>query len=188
MLVRTFLPLRASMAFLAVAAAGSGLSHPADPAQGYPPVVKKRNLYSNNDLRGKAGPQVEASRWLRPMPNAKGKVLVVHFFLPWCSNCQRLAKTLNSWQDKLKNDVVVVGLTSESTDGARQFVELGRPNYAVGVDPEGRALRAFDVKGYPFVAVISPDGVVRWQGWPNDAEDPLDLDKLRQIVAASKVK
>lgn len=154
----------------------------------FPEVVQKRHLYAKNDLRGKEAPEVVATHWLRPMPNTKGKVLVIQFFLPWSGTCQKMAKQLNAFQNALKGDIVVVALTSESEANVRHFVQMAKPQFAVGADPEDRSQSAFGVTGYPFVAIVSPDGIVRWQGWPDDPEDKLDLDKLRQIVVASKVK
>lgn len=97
-----------------------------------------------------------------------------------------MAKVLNGWQSELKGDVVVVGLSTETEANTRHFIQMAKPQYAIGVDTDGKTQAAYGVTGYPFVAVVSPDGVVRWQGWPNDPEDTLDLAKIRQIVSASK--
>ena len=153
---------------------------------GYPPVVEKRGIYARQDLRGKPAPSVLVTDWIRPADAMKGKVVIVHFFLPSCASCRSLATTLTSWQKQLKADVVVVGLTGESVEAAKIFAKETNAAYAIGVDTKKRTQDAFGVLGFPMVAVYSPDGIVRWQGWPGDKDDPLDLNKIKRIVAAAK--
>jgi thiol-disulfide isomerase/thioredoxin len=153
---------------------------------GYPPPLRKDIQFAQHDLRGKQGPDLSSVRWLGNRPTTQGKVVVIHYLLPWCNNCRDLAQTLNKWQAEFSKDVTVVGVTVEAESAARDFMRQARPRYTVGIDPSRRSLDSFGVRGYPFVAVISPDGVVRWQGWPNDSVDPLDARVLRQIVAAAK--
>ena len=185
---RTFSLVSASSAFLLMSPLVNALPTPLWQGGNFPEVVQKRHLYAKNDLRGKEAPEVVASQWLRALPSTKGKVVVVQFFLPWSASCQKLAKQLNGFQHDLKGEVVVVGLTQESAANTRHFLQMAKPQYAIGSDPEGRTDSGYGVTGHPFVAVVSPDGIVRWQGWPNDSEDPLDLAKLRQIVNAAKGK
>lgn len=174
-------------AFL-IATLGRALPTPCGQGANFPEVVQKRSMYATHDLRGKPAPEIVAQQWLRALPSTKGKVVVLQFFLPWSGGSRRAVKTLNEWQAEFKDDLVVVGLTKESEGDTRKFVQLTKPQFAIGIDEAAKNEKEFGVIGHPFIAVVSPDGIVRWQGWADDREDVLDLAKIRQIVLASKAR
>ena len=94
---------------------------------------------------------------------------------------------MNELASAYREDVVCIGISDESW---RNFEEgtmrhrLGKSDfqYPVGTDPSARMKNAFRISGIPHVAVISADGVVRWQGHPNSLNAPV----MNQLVAANR--
>jgi thiol-disulfide isomerase/thioredoxin len=153
----------------------------------YPPYVKGKQLYATNDYRGKSGPKLVVQRWLTgSAPETKGKVILLDFWATWCPPCRETIPELNEWQKKFSKDLVVIGISNEEAAAVEKFMQITAMNYSVGIDTEDRTSKKVGVKGIPHALVLSPDGIVRWQGFPLDEKDPLTTEKLAQIIAASK--
>lgn len=58
--------------------------------------------------------------------------------------------------------------------------------YAVATDELRRMKKQLGVAGIPHVLVITPDNIVRWQGFPLLGADPLTEETVAKIIAASK--
>jgi thiol-disulfide isomerase/thioredoxin len=148
----------------------------------YPPYVKKR-LFAAKDERGKHAPEIVVEKWLTGhRPDTKGRVVLVDMWATWCGSCRELIPELNEWSTKFKKDLVVIGISDEDPDKVKRFMEKVPMNYNVGVDPKQRLEQELGVEAIPHVLVITPDGIVRWQGWPGSQEDPLTTDKLSEIL------
>ncbi len=157
------------------------------PATEFPPIVKEKELYAKNDYRGKKAPEFVVGEWIHQgNPNMKGKVVVVDFWATWCGPCRALIPKMNTWAKKFEKDVVFVGLSDEPKDTVTKFQADTPMNYPQAIDSDKRMSKALGVQGIPHVMVISPDGIVRWQGFPGSKEDPLTEEKIQQIVDASK--
>lgn len=153
---------------------------------GYPKAVKKE-LYAKNDLRGKKAPGLKVEKWLSgAAPNIKGKVVVYDFWATWCGPCRELIPEMNQWAAKFKADVVFIGISDESAATVQTFMKSSPMKYNVAIDSKGTMSEALGIQGIPHVMVVTPDGIVRWQGFPGSSEDPLTTKVLQQIVAASK--
>ena len=148
----------------------------------YPPIVKKE-LYADVDLRGKAAPKIKVEEWLTgERPSTKGKTVLVDMWATWCPSCRDLIPELNDWNAKFKGQLVVIGISDEKPAVVRKFMRTTPMRYNVAVDGQKRLETAVKVVGIPQVLVISPDGVVRWQGFPGSDEDKLTTQKLSDII------
>ncbi len=155
----------------------------------YPTIVTQKTLYAKTDLRGKKAPELVAETWLNgKAPDTKGKILFVDFWATWCGPCRHLIPEVNEWSKKYGNDIVFVGLSDEPATTVTEFMKTTPMNYHVATDPKKRMANVLGVQGIPHVMIVSPDGIVRWQGFPGSQEDPLTDKVLDQIVAASKSK
>ncbi len=159
---------------------------PAD-ATGYPAAPPK-NLYADNDFRGKQAPKLEIEEWLSEKPELKGKTLLIDFWATWCGPCRKLIPELEQWQEKFKGELVVVGLTAEPKKTVEDFTDLrgASVKYAMARDGHNRTNKEIGINGIPHVLIISSDGIVRWQGYPLDENDTLTEAKVKQIVDADK--
>ena len=61
-------------------------------------------------------------------------------------------------------------------------LKLSSFNYSLAIDPNHTLYSFFEVKGIPSCAIISSDGIVRWQGHPMSLDDAT----MTQLVAAQK--
>jgi hypothetical protein len=85
------------------------------------------------------------------------------------------------------NDVACMGISDESNrnfdEGViKHGISKGDFAYAVGNDGTAGAKNFFRITGIPHVAIISSDGIVRWQGHPMS----LTPDVMNKLVAANK--
>jgi cytochrome c biogenesis protein CcmG/thiol:disulfide interchange protein DsbE len=152
----------------------------------YPPYVKK-HLYANVDLRGHRMPKLQVTQWLKGgSPSMKGKTLLIDMWATWCPSCRVLIPEMNKWSQKFKNKLVVIGVSDEDPAKVREFMTMMPMNYHVAVDSKQRLEKQLGVEGIPHVLVVSPDGIVRWQGFPGSEEDRLDDKKLAAIIARGR--
>jgi len=141
------------------------------------------------DLRGKPAPEFFVERWYNTnsAPDLSGKLAVVDFWATWCAPCRAAIPHMNELASAYREDVVCIGISDESwrnfEEGTmRHRLSKSDFHYPVGTDPSARMKNAFRISGIPHVAVISADGVVRWQGHPNSLNAPV----MNQLVAANR--
>ncbi|MBX3096024.1 MAG: TlpA family protein disulfide reductase [Fimbriimonadaceae bacterium] len=158
-----------------------------EPAATFPEIVKGKELYAENDFRGKAAPKIEVETWFSgEAPNLTNKVILLDFWATWCGPCRATIPELNEWQEKFKDDLVIIGLSNEKPETISEFMKSTEMHYAVATDEQRRTGNTVGVKGIPHAMVISKDGIVRWQGFPGLAADPLTTEKMEQIVLANR--
>lgn len=169
---------------VAVAAVSTALQEP-----GYPEYVKEKSLYAKNDFRGKKAPEFFVEKWMnRSEVKTKGKVVLIDFWATWCGPCRAVIPELNDFQKKFGDKLVVIGVSDEKPEVVEKFMADMKMEYAVAVDTSKKMMKAVGVQGIPHVMIISPDGIVRWQGFPGSDEDKLTEKIVEQIIVASKVK
>ena len=139
------------------------------------------------DLRGKQGPAPAIQKWWNAAPNTNGKLMVIDFWATWCGPCRAAIPHMNEIARAYPKDVACMGISDESNSNFDEGVLKHRINksdfaYAVGIDPQARMKNAFQIRGIPHVAIISSDGIVRWQGHPMS----LDKNTMDQLVTANK--
>ena len=154
--------------------------------KGYPPIIKK-TLYAENDFRGKLAPKLFVEKWLSGnAPEMAGKVVLVDFWATWCPGCRDLIPELGAWQKKFGKDLVVIGISDEETGKIKAFMRKTPMPYFVGVDRSDTTSKVIGVQSIPQVLVITPDHVVRWQGYPKESSDVLTTEMLEKIIETSK--
>ncbi len=124
------------------------------------------------DLRGKQAPAFAIGEWWNGAPNVTGKLAIVDFWATWCGPCRAAIPHMNDIANAYPQDVACMGISDESKskfdEGCiRHNLKKSTFAYAVGIDPQARMKNVFGVRGIPHVAVISADGIVRWQGHPS---------------------
>lgn len=152
------------------------------------PAHKQKRLFAKNDFRGKQAPKFAVERWIGEEPKRDGKVVLIDFWATWCAPCRALIPELNELQSKFKDDLVVVGVSDESYDKVKAFMDKTKVSYPMAIDTKAAMKNALAVDGIPHVMVIDSTGVVRWQGFPQSGEDKLTEAVLKQIIDADKAQ
>ena len=135
------------------------------------------------DLRGRKGPPLYAQQWLTRRPQTEGKVIVAEFWATWCGPCIRGIPHLNELQAAFPREVVVAGISDEPVGKVRSALPRLNMKYSVGADQSRRMRSVIGNRGIPHAIVMSPDGIVRWQGHPQE----LSKKVLGQVVRASSI-
>jgi cytochrome c biogenesis protein CcmG/thiol:disulfide interchange protein DsbE len=153
----------------------------------YPAYITKQ-LWAEHDFRGKKAPELQIEEWRGAKPELKGKTILVDFWGIGCPPCRMLIPELEAWQEKFKDDLVVIGLSNETPKSIANFEDLrgGKIKYTMAYDSTIRAYKEVGVQGIPHVLVISSDGIVRWQGFPLSPEDNLTEETMKQIIETDK--
>lgn len=143
-------------------------------------------LLNCTDLRGKSSPDLLVEAWVTKKPDISGKIVIVDFFATWCGPCMAAREHMNGIAKAYAATAVIVGLSDEKSaafdDGLkRRKLKEKDFNYSIALDPAGRMKNGFGVGAIPNIAIISSDGIVRWQGHPTNLT-PAVLDP---IVAAN---
>ncbi len=184
------------------AAIGNLLAEPADPA--FTPPVRGEEAGDDTsvafpifsvpvndakDFRGKPAPPFYVKDWETPEPNAAGKVVVINFWSTDSDVCVQHLRTMNDLADRYRNDVVVVGISDQSSSNfkeGRAEHRIGDSDlrHAVALDATARMKQAMEVQRIPHCVVISSDWIVRWQGNPAR----LEADAIARIVRADQMR
>jgi cytochrome c biogenesis protein CcmG, thiol:disulfide interchange protein DsbE len=169
---------------IAATAIGLALQHAS-----YPKIVTTKTLYAANDFRGKKAPDFFIEKWLNAKEvDTRGKVVLIDFWATWCGPCRKSIPELNELAKKFQKNLVVIGISDESAETVNSFMKDTEMKYNVGIDTKKRMSKALGVSGIPHVMLISPDGIVRWQGFPGDDNDPLTEKVVQQVIDASGLK
>lgn len=154
--------------------------------------LKDYPFYKAVDLRVKG---IESTMVGRLMPNftttntmdgttfeldeLKGKHVLIDFWGTWCAPCIAEMPKVKEYQDKYKNELVVLGVNSGDTkDKIKQFVEKNGYNWKqilTGKGTEDLVLK-LNVAGFPTKFILDPEGKIiqRFVGDTVEAFDKLD--------------
>ena len=120
---------------------------------------------SDNSLIGKPAPEIKGEKWLGEKPALEGKLVVVAFWAPWSIPCRKYIAELDGLQKKFAGKLAVVGVTSESEAEIAAMTEP-KIEFASVLDPKAQLGTSAGVTSVPYVLLVDPKGVVRYQGHP----------------------
>jgi len=159
--------------------AGAAPAAPSADPVAFPPFSNP--VGSARDVRGNPGPKLDGLKFLTRKPETEGRVVMVEFWATWCGPCVKNIPHLNELHKMFRDTVAIIGVSDEEADVVKEFMGRKNMDYAVALDRSASIKGSLAVRGIPHAIIMSPDGVVRWQGHPAG----LDVLTLQQIVAAS---
>ena len=140
-----------------------------------------------SDQRGNQLIPFFVQEWITKQPQFNNKLLVIDFWATWCPPCRASIPHMNQTATKFASDVVCVGISDENKSAfdagmAKNKLNVASFTYSLALDPSNKLSSFFQVKGIPSCAVVSSDGIVRWQGQPTELDDAT----LTKLVTAQK--
>jgi cytochrome c biogenesis protein CcmG, thiol:disulfide interchange protein DsbE len=120
---------------------------------------------STNSLIGKLAPAIKGDKWLGEKPALEGKLVLVAFWAPWSVPCRKYIPELEGLQKRFADKLAVVGVTSESEAEVTNMTEP-KIEFASILDPAAQLGAIVGVTSIPYVMLVDPKGVVRYQGHP----------------------
>lgn len=157
-------------------------------SDGWPKIVGKQ-MSAEVDVRGEKLKTTDFGKIVNgKAAPGKGKVLIIDLWATWCGPCIQEMPKLNGWAKKYAKYVDVIGVTEEEPEKVKQFLAKRSVDYPLYSDIDAKIFKELRVGAIPFVLVLSPDGVVRYEGTPSDPSDPLTERVLQKIIIASKLR
>lgn len=157
----------------------------------WPPVNQDKdiNTIANKDIQGallKA--DLSTGTWLTPMPDLRGKVVVVYFWST-VDDHRRWEPTLEALARKYRRDLVILAVGGMKQDETRfdtraaveKFIRARTAvEFSYLYDNEQKIYQGMQMLAWPAVLICSTDGVVRWCGHPFDPEMQ---ERIEQVIA-----
>ncbi|MCL4742375.1 MAG: redoxin domain-containing protein [Phycisphaerales bacterium] len=161
---------------LAALAAAAAMAH------GQPIAEQPQPRPGPSLIVGDPAPDLRIAEWIRGEPVEKfeaGRAYAIEFWATWCGPCIANFPHLSAVQEKHKDRLTVIGVTSEdragnTLDAVRVMAEKqkGRMRYTVAWD-DGRKttdayMTAAGQQGIPCAFVVDGEGRIAWIGHPAD--------------------
>ncbi len=143
-----------------------------------------KKMWAKSVLNEKA-PELTVTEWISKQPDTQGKFILVDFWATWCGPCRKAIPELNEFQKEFSDDLVVIGISQETTEKVNAMKEPVI-EYYYGVDPAGTMEKKLEVKGIPHVILIDPQGIVRWEGFPLLEGHELTSEVIKKLIQKYK--
>jgi thiol-disulfide isomerase/thioredoxin len=136
-------------------------------------------------------PPLKVTQWIKGAPVdlaaiAGKKVAVIEFWATWCPPCRESIPHLTKLQKQYKDQVVFAGISNETANDVKPFVEkMGdKMEYAVAVDDQDQTVKAYmdawGLNNIPYAFIVGKNGKILWNGSPLDSDFE---DALKKAVS-----
>ncbi|TBN01846.1 TlpA family protein disulfide reductase [Hyunsoonleella flava] len=142
--------------------------------------AQKKKIWAKSYLNKKA-PELIVEKWLTEAPNTNDKFVLIDFWATWCGPCRKAIPKLNKYQKEFADELVVIGISDE-TETKVKSMQNPVMDYFSAIDSKERLERKYEVKGIPHCVLIDPNGIVRWEGWPDLEGFELTSEVIKAII------
>lgn len=141
---------------------------------------QEKKLWAKSFLNQKA-PEFVVEQWLTQEPELEGKFVLIDFWATWCGPCRKGIPELNKFSKKFKDDLVVIGISDEPESKVKRM-RSPKIEYFSAIDSQKRLNTVYQVKGIPHCVIIDPDGIVVWEGWPQQRGFELTEEVIEDLI------
>lgn len=113
-------------------------------------------------------PKLEVEEWISPVPDIKGKHLLIEYWNTWCPPCRKSLPKLSEIQKEFKDELVVIAICDQPTAEVKAFLAK-KPQYNISfaIDTQARMKKTLGVFGVPHATLVEPtENVIVWEGFP----------------------
>ncbi|MCE9620491.1 MAG: hypothetical protein K8R92_11385 [Planctomycetes bacterium] len=140
-----------------------------------------------SDRRGQRMIPFAVQEWITKQPVMENKLMVIEFWATADEPSLAAVPRMNAIAKKYAADAICIGITDEYKNTfeaglTKKKLTLASFEYALAIDTARTLSSYFDVKSMPNCAVVSSDGIVRWQGPPAQLDDAI----MAKLVDAHK--
>ena len=142
--------------------------------------AQKKQMWAKSLLNQQA-PELNLEYWISEVPDIKDKFILLDFWATWCAPCIKGIPKMNAFSEEFDKDLLVIGISKEDEHKVRQ---MSKPQilYYSAIDAGGRLNEEFQISGIPHAVLIDPDGIVKWEGFPNLRGHALTSKVIKKII------
>lgn len=140
-----------------------------------------RSRISARNVQGKPLPvKLGKERWLTERRDLDDKVIVLDFWATWCGPCHAAAPNIEEALEEHDGKVEVLAISgmNDPIGTVKRFIRRSGHSFSYLHDDKETLSNALNVRGIPHTAILSTDGIVRWQGHPGTREFRRALTKV----------
>lgn len=144
------------------------------------------------DRVGKPCPDIRFTKLVNAKQNEvkisdyKGKIIILDFWATWCGPCVSALPKLNKLQEKFKDDVQVILISSEDQSNVVKFFEKVKKNWAISMfsaTEDTLANKTFRHPTIPFTVIIDREGIVHSIPFSEEITE----ENIARIISGNKV-
>jgi peroxiredoxin len=155
--------------------------------------IKKEDLFSKAGIQpikgGKKAPNFcleDLKGKKSELKHFKGKVVFLNFWATWCGPCKEEMPSMEALHHQFKEKGFVFLTISVDYAGVKpvkEFIEKHHYTFPVLIDPKGKTLDLFGVKGIPTTFLIDPKGILIGKAiGPKDWQKPEVISILNLLI------
>lgn len=140
-----------------------------------------KKLFSDMSYLNKPMPNVFIDSWVDKRRSLHGKFVLYEFWSTYCAPCLAKVPDLNQIQEYFKDNLVIIAVAANTEDEVKA---LKKPemNFARVTDPKSKNSKLLGFEGIPYSYLVSPEGIVIWEGAPNSREAPLTIEVINKLI------
>lgn len=146
--------------------------------------AQKKQMWAKSYIDQKA-PSIETIQWLTDKPKLDDKFILIDFWATWCKPCKNGIPHMNAYSKEFKDDLVVVGISAESEAKVKRM-KTPVIDYYSALDTNGTLNTLYGINGIPHVVLVDPEGIVRWEGFPELPGEELTSTVIKNIIDSYK--